>query len=103
MSVFKGGSTVPVKFQLQNVNGTSVESSSAPLFLAPERLTPMNESTEGVSFAEPATSDTTYRYDETDQQYIYNWSTKGLDKGYWYRLFAKLQDGTTQSVVVGVR
>jgi hypothetical protein len=50
-----------------------------------------------------ASTGTTYVWDPALQQYTYNWSTKGLTAGYWYRLFAKLEDGTTQSVVVGVR
>jgi hypothetical protein len=63
----------------------------------------MNFTTGEQSYTDPATSGSTYRYDETNEQYIYNWSTKGLTAGYWYRLFAKLEDGTVQSVVVGVR
>jgi hypothetical protein len=63
----------------------------------------MNLTTGEQTYTDPATGGTTYRYDETEQQYIYNWSTKGLTAGFWYTIFARLEDGTTQSVVVGIR
>ncbi len=49
------------------------------------------------------TTGTTFKWDASSQQYSYNWSTKGFTPGYWYRIFAKLDDGTVRSVVVGVR
>jgi hypothetical protein len=55
------------------------------------------------SYADSGTSGTTFRWDSVAQQYIYNWSTKGLAAGYWYRISAKLDDGTVQSVVMGIR
>jgi hypothetical protein len=101
MSVFKGGSTVPVKFQLKNANDISVQSAAAPLWLTQQKLSPMSAPVGEPTYSDPATSGTTYKWDGT--QYHYNWSTKGLQAGYWYRIYAKLEDGTTQSVVVGVR
>ena len=35
--------------------------------------------------------------------YQYNWSTKGLQAGYYYRIGAKLDDGTTEYVYIGLR
>ena len=101
MSVFKGGSTFPVKFQLKNASGTSVQAIIAPLWLTPQKLSPMNAPVGEPTYSDPATSGTTYKWDGT--QYHYNWSTKGLQVGYWYRIYAKLEDGTIQSVVVGIR
>jgi hypothetical protein len=34
-SVFKAGSTIPVKFQLKNAAGTAVQSATAPVWLTP--------------------------------------------------------------------
>lgn len=103
LSVFKGGSTVPVKFQLQNDSGTLVQSSTLPRWLTPVKISSMSASVYEATYSDPATSGTTYKFDASSSQYLYNWSTKGLTTGYWYKIFAKLEDGTTQSVVVGIR
>lgn len=103
LSVFKGGSTIPVKFQLKKADGTVVQSSTSPLWLTVQKGNAMNSLINESIFSDSATSSTAYRYDTTTQQYIYNWSTKGLLTGYWYKVFAKLEDGTTRGVVVGIR
>jgi hypothetical protein len=103
MSVFKGGSTVPVKFPLKNASGTSVQASVAPIWLTPQKLSSMSASIDESTYSDPATSGTTFKWDSANQQYVYNWSTKGLTAGYWYRIYVKLEDGTIRSVVVGVR
>jgi hypothetical protein len=102
-SVFKQGSTIPVKFQLKNASGDIVQSAALPLWLSPERGLPMSLTPGEQGYTDLATGGTTYRFDPTAQQYIYNWSTRGLAAGYWYTIFAKLEDGTVQSVVVGIR
>ena len=43
-----------------------------------------------------------FRYDSTANQYIYNWSTKGLSTGA-YRLYINLGDGVIRFVDVGLR
>ncbi len=103
LSVFKGGSTVPVKFQLKNVTGTPLQSTSAPLWLTPQQLSPLSTTVSELLYTDSATTGSTFRFDTASQQYIYNWSTKGLTTGYWYRLSAQLDDGTILSVVVGIR
>jgi hypothetical protein len=62
----------------------------------------MSASIDESTYSDPATSGSTFRWDSTSQQYIYNWSTKGLAAGYWYRLSAKLEDGILYTVTVGV-
>jgi pimeloyl-ACP methyl ester carboxylesterase len=102
-SVFKGGSTVPVKFQLKNASGTTIQASTLPLWLSPQQGSPMSATVDESTYSDPATSGTTFKWDATSSQYVYNWSTKGLATGYWYRIYAKLDDGITQSVLVGLR
>jgi pimeloyl-ACP methyl ester carboxylesterase len=102
-SVFKGGSTIPVKFPLKNANGAIVQTSTLPIWLSPQKGSVMSASIDESVYSVSATGGTTYRYDATTQQYIYNWSTKGLAAGYWYRVYAKLEDGNTYSVMVGLR
>jgi hypothetical protein len=51
----------------------------------------------------PATSDITFKWDSTSQQYIYNWSTKGFTAGKWYKLSVKLDNGSIYFVTVGLK
>jgi len=101
VSVFKGGSTVPVKFQIKKADGTVVQSATAPLWSTPQLLGPMSTSIDELVYSDPASSGNTFKWDGS--QYVYNWSTKSVAAGNWYRISAKLDDGTTQSVVIGLR
>ena len=85
-SIFKGGSTIPVKFQLKDVNGRPVQASTAPLW-----------------YADSVASSAPYKWDSTAQQYVYNWSTKGLKTGYWYKISAQLDDGNIYYATVGLK
>ncbi len=102
-SVFKAGSTVPVKFQLKNSDGTIVQAPIIPTWLTPQMGSAMSASVGESVYGDTGTSGTSYRWDSISQQYIYNWSTKGLASGFWYRIYAKLDDGNTYSVVIGLR
>jgi hypothetical protein len=96
MSKFKAGQTIPAKFDLKDANGVIVAQSVNPTF---------NYALIGGACAatETDTLDLQYPpsslpiYTLTGGHYQYNWSTKGLPMGL-YRIFAKLNDGTTQSV-----
>lgn len=102
-SVFKVGSTVPVKFNLRDVNGALVQARSAPMWLAPQRGNSMKARIDEATNTTAASTGSHYRYDALEKQYIYNWSTKGLTPGYWYRIFAQLDDGKVYSVIIGLR
>lgn len=96
ISVFKAGSTVPVKFQLKDAAGNAVQSSALPVFSRSARIGACDPSTLAESvFNDPAFTDTAYRWSQP--QYIYNWSTKGLAAGE-YRVWASFDDGTKRSV-----
>ena len=102
-SFFKLGSTIPAKFQLKKADGTIVQAGALPTFsrsttpvscdtqIAPESLDP-----------ESAFTGSTFRLDSGGQQYIYNWSTKGLAAGE-YRIYATLDDGSKQYVDICLR
>jgi hypothetical protein len=102
-SVFKAGSTVPVKFQLKKSDGTIVQAKSLPIWNAPVSLSSMSASVDEPVVTATATTGTNFKWDATSQQYIYNWSTKGLKSGYWYKLSVKLDDGSTYNVKVGLK
>ena len=100
-SIFKAGSTVPVKFQLKKANGSIITPGSAPIWLTPVKGSPTTASVDESVYSAVATGGGTYRAD--GDQWIYNWSTKGLAAGYYYRIGVKLDDGQTYYVNIGLR
>jgi hypothetical protein len=102
-SVFKRGSTIPVKFQLRNGEGLVVQAEAPPEWLQPEQGEKVDTTVGESTYSTSATSGSTYGWDPVNQQYIYNWNTKGFDPGYWYTIYAKLDDGNTYSVTIGLR
>ncbi len=102
MSVFKGGSTVPVKFQLKDANGVVVQSTTTPAWYTPTKgvssTLPISEST----YSDTPTTGITYRWDGS-AQYIYNWGTKGLATNAYWTIGVTLDDGTSHLVVVNLR
>jgi hypothetical protein len=103
LSVFKAGSTIPIKFQLKNSDGSSVQASTTPIWLPPQKGSSMSASVDESVYSDPGTSGNAFKWDSVAKQYTYNWSTKGFAAGYWYRLYAQLDDGKTYSVTVGLR
>jgi hypothetical protein len=112
-SVFKVGSTVPLKFQL-GVAGTGLISDALAAAIASGgKATVSFQHTSAVTlqvdeslYTDTPTPGNTFRYDATGRQFIYNWGTKGLATGNWtVTVTVKRQDGTsfTHSVVVGLR
>ena len=102
-SVFKSGSTIPVKFQLRNYLGTIIQADALPIWAEPKRLSSISASVDESVYSVTATTGNTYRWDSENQQYIYNWKTKGFLAGYLYEISAQLDDGYTYSVTVGLK
>ncbi|MEI3847609.1 MULTISPECIES: OmpL47-type beta-barrel domain-containing protein [unclassified Microbacterium] len=101
-SIFKAGSTVPVKFQLKDAAGKVVQSATAPVWLTPVKGSATSAPVDETSYPATADSGTAYRYDATAQQYIYNWKTGNGGGNYW-RIGLKLDDGQTYYVNIGLR
>ena len=95
---FNQGRTVPVKFSLRNSAGAFVSTAVARLFV--QKLDSQGNK---VGDPIPATStnspDNQFRYDFTNNQYIYNMSTDTLTVGQW-QLVVKLENGTTETIVI---
>jgi hypothetical protein len=100
VSVFKAGSTVPVKFQLKNAAGTVVKAVTAPEWLTPVKGTAMSVPVNDTATAASVDSGSAFSYDGS--QYQYNWKTPST-AGYWYSVGVKLDDGTTQYVTIGLK
>jgi hypothetical protein len=99
-SIFKLGSTVPVKFQLTG-GSAGVTSAAATLSLAQVSSSVTGTYVEAVSTS-AATSGNAFRYDITSGQYIFNLSTKGLSTGTW-NLSINLADGAARTVSISLR
>ncbi|MBV9787140.1 MAG: PxKF domain-containing protein, partial [Chloroflexi bacterium] len=102
-SVFKAGSTVPVKFQIKKADGTIVQANNAPQWLTPAKGSSTSAAVDESVYSDAASSGTTFKWDATAQQYIYNWSTKGVAANFYYRIGVTLDDGQTYFVNIGLR
>lgn len=80
-SVFKAGSSVPLRFSLANAQGQVVVPTTAPIWVMPAQggamSTPVNEQV----YSDAADSGQVYR--ATGSTWNYNWSTKGLGSAWW--------------------
>lgn len=100
-SVFKLGSTVPVKFQLTDAAGAYVSDATATITVAKVSNGIVGTELEAVSTA-AATTGNAFRYDTVAQQYIFNLATKPLSAGTW-QLRIVLNDGTAKTVRISLR
>jgi hypothetical protein len=99
-SIFKLGSTVPVKFTLTDTSA-GISGAVAKLYAANVTNEVVGTEVETTSTA-TASSGNLFRYDDTSGQYIFNWSTKGLTAG-TYQLRIDLADGASRTVRVSLR
>jgi hypothetical protein len=94
-SVFKQKSTVPAKFRVCDANGVSV---GTPGVVVSFSLIQIISGTTSATVNEPVdstTPDTAFRWDPTDQQWIYNINTKSLQANKTYVFQIVLNDGTS--------
>lgn len=99
-SVFKGGSTVPVKFTLtgDDASITDLVATLSYAKITGEVIGTINEAeTKAV-----ADAGNQFRYDAASGQYVFNWSAKGVGAG-TYRLFINLGDGVERTVDLSLK
>jgi PKD repeat protein len=101
ISSFTAGSTVPVKFTLTDADGNVVQPGSAPQWLTPQRGPKIGKSLTAGVMGEPQPSGTTFT--RSDQYWQYNWKTKKSDRGYYWRIGARLDDGEVYQVWIAVK
>lgn len=101
-SVFRQGRTVPAKFRVCNAAGQSI---GAPGVVQDFRLTQIiGGTTSDVNENVPSTTpDTAFRWDATDQLWIFNISTAGQQAQQTYVYTITLNDGTTIPFRYGLR
>jgi hypothetical protein len=103
VSVFKAGSTVPAKFQLTAADGTVVQATTAPKWLTPVRGAATSMPVDETTAPSSPDSGSVYRWDAESMQYIYNYGTPRSGAGFYWRLFAQLDDGETYFVDIALR
>ena len=99
-SIFKLGSTVPVKFQLTGASA-GISNLTARLYLQRLGAAATGTIIEAVSTSN-ATTGNLFRYDGTSGQYIFNLNTKPLQTG-TYQLRIDLGDGVLRTVNISLR
>ncbi len=101
LSVFKAGSTVPVKFALVGPDGQPISPVTAPVWLLPAKGGPTTLPVDESVYTLPSDSGSAYRF--TDGHWQYNWKTDKQQAGYYWRIGVTLDDGVTYFVTVALR
>ena len=102
-SVFRPGKgrVIPVKFQLKDANSNYVSNAVARLFYA-KILNDVTGTVIAANTVGQANTDNLFRYDSTDNLYIYNLDTNALSSGTW-ELQIVLDDTTTKTVRISIK
>ncbi|HYT71450.1 MAG TPA: PxKF domain-containing protein [Gemmatimonadales bacterium] len=93
-SAFKKGSTVPVKFRVCDAKGVSVGTAGVVTNFQFVKKVSGTITTTEIEQVVSTTPDTYFRWDPTDQQWIFNLNTKNLTAGYTYYYEITLNDGS---------
>jgi len=102
-SVFKAGRTVPLKFRVGDANGNSI---GTPGTIASFRIISVitGTVTTPVDLSPSSTTpDTSFRFDPTSQEWIFNLNTSGLSVGSTYVFRIGLADGSNIDLQFGLR
>ncbi len=100
IGIYKLGRTLPIKFQLTDANGNYISTATVQLFVA--KISDGAVGTDEIPLSTSnADSGNIFRYDITNNQYIYNLSTDTLSTGSW-QLKVTPDDGKYYIVVISI-
>ncbi len=102
-SVFKQGQTVPAKFRVCDANGVSVGTAGVVTSFLLTEIVSGTVTTNVEDIVNTNNPDTAFRWDSTDQQWIFNISTQNLSADSTYVYTITLNDGTTINFQFGLR
>lgn len=85
-----------MKFQLRDEGGNNITTASASIYLTNVTSAEINGTSSGKS-----NEGNLFRYDTTENQYIFNLATKPLSAGTW-QIRIELDDGTSKYVNIGL-
>lgn len=77
------------------------QAASLPVFVSPVWAGPTNAAIDESLCTDPASSGVTFRWDGSES--IYDGVTEGYAAGSYCRITVTLDDGTTESVYIGLR
>lgn len=100
-SLFKLGRTVPIKFRLSDKNNLPISNAVAYLNIAKINSNSVGTEVEAVSTSQ-ATEGNLFRYDPTENQYIFNLNTKYMSGGTW-KLIIYLDDESTKEILISLK
>jgi hypothetical protein len=98
----QGGQHHPGEVPAEERRGTVVQAATAPVWLTPVLGAKMSMPVDETAVTVSADSGSTFRYDATAQQYIYNWKTPSTG-GNYYQIGVRLDDGQVYYVNIGLR
>jgi hypothetical protein len=104
LSVFKAGSTVPVKFVLKDVNGNVLvpgANAFMPVWMVPQDHGTTSALIDESTFTDTPTPGSTFTWDGS--QYHFNWKTSVSMAGHIYVIGAILDDGEVVTVNIGLK
>lgn len=102
-SVFKQGQTIPAKFRVCDANGVSIGSAGVVSSFLLTQTVSGTATTNVEDIVDTNNPDTAFRWDSTDQQWIFNISTQNLAANSTYIYTITLNDGTTITFQYGLR
>jgi hypothetical protein len=103
LSIFKAGTTVPVVFQLKSSDRHAIKANSAPTFVTAVKLGKINGGINEKTYNDTATAGNKFVWDADAKDYTFNWKPSTSMAGYYWRIGVLLDDGTTHTVVVGLK
>jgi hypothetical protein len=99
-SIFRLGSTVPIKFQLTGASA-GITNLVADIRIAKVANSILGLTVEAVTNVS-ADSGSTFRYDANSNQYVYNLATASLSRGTW-RVWIDAHDGAVHTVDISLK
>jgi len=99
--IYKKNRTIPVKFRLADYNGEFITSALAHLYTAKIENGIIREELSAISSSK-ANDGNRFRYDDEEDQYIFNLSTKDMESGEW-RLRVELDDWRNYTIVISIQ
>jgi hypothetical protein len=101
-SVFNLNATIPIRFQLRDVNGSFID--NATVMLIPEKISNniTGNSLEPLNGTFVPSFGNLFKYDITTNQYSYNWFPGNLTQGEYALKFVTNANSTNSSVLQGI-
>ena len=99
--IYKLRITLPIKFQLTDINNNYISTATAYLYLA--KISDGVVGTDEIAFSTSAAdAGNTFRYDSENNQYVYNLATDNLSVGSW-QFRVVLNDGKFYTAIISLR